>query len=368
MKNILNVLRDTPLDDIEQNVKNIIPYGIPVLGILFCLFVVILAPLRSLIISCAETFLVHRQLNSAIWEFKLISFAFQGIFAFGIILALIYYVKKSASLLSIFIAVMSLLFTAYLFLFLNNPLGHQRNLLFLGAEDLFADCLNVYRYVQNRDPYFNDITGLKEHAYPPFAYLILYPFSQIHTFINNEYFESLWNSKILIFYSALVTALEMIFLAEALKKVCKVNGITTLILLAFSGWFIMTYERGNIIILSIACAVLFLCWYNSENKNERIAALLCLAIAAGLKGYPAVYGFLYFEKKQYKEIIVSACITLALIFIPFLFFRGGYKNITQWVNNTREFNLLYGPMSGYSLRSGNSIFFICLKTRKMAMK
>jgi hypothetical protein len=332
-------------------------YGIPVLGLAFCFLVVMLPPLRRLIVLCAEIFLVHRNLNFVLWNFKLISFALQGIFVFGISFLLIHYVNSTKNFLSVFVTIMVLLFVGYIILFLNNPQGHQKNLLFLGADDLFADILNPLRYVQDRDPYFNDINGLKEHAYPPFVYLILYPFSRIYMYENNEYFESLWNSKILIFYAALITGLEMVFLFEALKKMCKINNVSSMVLLAFSGYFISTFERGNIIILSIACTVLFLCWYDSGEKRERVIALFCLAVAVAMKGYPVIFGFLYFEKKQYKEIAISACVAFILIVAPFFFFKNGYKNAIQMFHNLKEQNLFYRPRSGYSLISGNSIFY-----------
>jgi len=64
-------------------------------------------------------------------------------------------------------------------------------------------------------------------------------------------------------------------------------------------------------------------------------AVISLAFAATLKVYPVLLGFLYFEKKQYREIFLSAIITLLLVFVPFLFFKGGFANIPKQISNIR---------------------------------
>ena len=64
-------------------------------------------------------------------------------------------------------------------------------------------------------------------------------------------------------------------------------------------------------------------------------AVISLAFASTLKVYPVLLGFLYFEKKQYREIFLSAIITLFLVFLPFLFFKRGFSNIPQLINNLK---------------------------------
>ena len=57
-------------------------------------------------------------------------------------------------------------------------------------------------------------------------------------------------------------------------------------------------------------------------------------MAATLKIYPVLFGFLYFEKKQYKEIMLGVIFTLLFVFLPFLFLKRKINiNVHQLLNN-----------------------------------
>jgi hypothetical protein len=96
-------------------------------------------------------------------------------------------------------------------------------------------------------------------------------------------------------------------------------------------------ERANIIILSAAAVCFFICYYDSERKSQRIFAAVMLAFAATLKIYPVIFGVLYFEKKQYKDIVFSFIAVLIFVFLPFLFFQGGFSNIQRIIQYQKEF-------------------------------
>jgi hypothetical protein len=94
-------------------------------------------------------------------------------------------------------------------------------------------------------------------------------------------------------------------------------------------------------VLSAAFTSVYLSYYDSDDKNKRTLAAICLALTTVLKIYPVLLGFLYFEKKQYKDIFFSAIITLFLTFIPFAFFRGGFSNLPQLINNMKIHSASY---------------------------
>ncbi|MFR1477072.1 MAG: glycosyltransferase 87 family protein [Hydrogeniiclostridium mannosilyticum] len=71
----------------------------------------------------------------------------------------------------------------------------------------------------------------------------------------------------------------------------------------FSGPMFFLLERGNILIAVFAFSLVFLALYDSEKFSHRLIAYICLAVAAAIKLYPAVLGFLVLYKR-YKETVL----------------------------------------------------------------
>ena len=95
------------------------------------------------------------------------------------------------------------------------------------------------------------------------------------------------------------------------------------------------------------------------DKKINVFACLCLALAASLKIFPALFGFLYFEKKQYKHIIVSAVMALILFFAPFFFFTNGIQNISRYLSNVTMFaNGGQNEMFGFLKKIAMCVFLI----------
>jgi hypothetical protein len=238
--------------------------------------------------------------------------------------------------LNIFVATILLMFVLFLIGLFRNPMGNQRNIFYAGLNDFFADFFNVLRYISERDPYFNTINGYGEKIYLPLVYLLLYPFSQLDGF-NTMTLQQTWVSKMGIMSVFGFTAVSVLLLFLALNQIRKRYDIPFYVLvgLCLSYVFIFSIERGNLIILSAAFVSVYLSYYDSDDKNKRMAASICLALAAVLKIYPVLLVFLYFDKKQYKDIFFSAILALLFAFIPFVFFKGGFSNIIQLINNMK---------------------------------
>ena len=80
----------------------------------------------------------------------------------------------------IFVIILSACFIAWItFIFLEKRDSRQYALFYAKGRDFLADAVNPIGYASLRDPYNNEMfLGLGEKAYPPLAYLCLYPFSQ----------------------------------------------------------------------------------------------------------------------------------------------------------------------------------------------
>lgn len=87
----------------------------------------------------------------------------------------------------------------------------------------------------------------------------------------------------------------------------------------------------------IACILLLRALELREHKDRtgKERALLCIAVAAGLKIYPAVFGILYIKEKRYQEAARLVLYGILCFFVPFVFF-GGIHGLFQMLQNQRE--------------------------------
>lgn len=81
-------------------------------------------------------------------------------------------------------------------------------------------------------------------------------------------------------------------------------------------------ERGNISFLTAVMVLIALYLKDSDNAVHREAALILIAMAAGLKLYPAVAGFIYIKEKRYREGVRLLIYGLIVFFVPFAFVGG----------------------------------------------
>jgi len=242
-------------------------------------------------------------------------------------------IKKNNSVYIItFVCISCVLFFVFALQLIQNPLGPQRLIFNSGLDSFFSDFFVILTRVADRDPYNKGLN------YFPLSYVILYPFSQLDNF-GAMTVEEAWNSKMGLISVFLFTGFSVYLLFMSLGLIRKKSHapFCVLVSLVLSFTFLNAIERGNLIILAAAFLGFFICYYDSENKYERMFAAVSLAMASTLKVYPVLFGFLYFEKKQYREIFLSAAVTLLLIFLPFLFFRNGFNDIPKLFHDVGEF-------------------------------
>lgn len=118
------------------------------------------------------------------------------------------------------------------------------------------------------------------------------------------------------------------------------------LLLMLSVPFLYMVERGNIIILSLIGTLAFFAMKDSEKRWVREIGYLCLAFAAAIKIYPAIFGFILIKEKKYKEAFRLAIYGIVVFTVPFLFFCAeGIKGIV----------LFFGNLLGWSSAYVNSV-------------
>lgn len=131
------------------------------------------------------------------------------------------------------------------------------------------------------------------------------------------------------------------------EKLLKQWGI---ILLMLSVPFLYTVERGNIILLSFIGTLAFFVMKDSEKRWVRDVGYLCLAFAAAIKIYPAIFGFVLVKEKRYKDALRLAIYGIVVFAVPFLFFcKEGIVGIPLFFGN------LFGWSSAYTNLIANQV-------------
>ncbi|MEI0539276.1 glycosyltransferase family 87 protein [Brachyspira pulli] len=251
----------------------------------------------------------------------------------------------------LFILLLSFTILLFIIFFIKDKGGRQLNIVLRGW-DLFADFYNILIYVSEKDMYFNPINGFEQKSYLPLTYIFIYMFSIVKNYINMTLYDiqidPISNMSLIIFIF-----IGILLLILSLKKLYNKKEYNYIIpaLLFMTSPIICTIERGNIILHAAAFTSIFLCLYKSEKKHEQIIALISLGIASALKIYPVLLGFLLLQEKRYKDIIIGALITLALVFLPFFFFNkhSFSENFLQWISNVKLFPEVYGIRYGLTL-------------------
>ena len=97
------------------------------------------------------------------------------------------------------------------------------------------------------------------------------------------------------------------------------------------------YERGNIIIIALVCSMFFVFFKDSENKIVRELSLILLAIAAGVKIYPAFLGMLLLYDKEYKRAARTLVYGGMCFFCPFFVFKEGIYGVPIFLSKLFAF-------------------------------
>lgn len=144
------------------------------------------------------------------------------------------------------------------------------------------------------------------------------------------------------------------------KLELKNRSASLAILVVFiSAPFMFTLERGNLILVAFILTMFFCLFYESENKYIREIAYLCLAIAAAIKLYPAIFGLLIIKKRKWKAAVRTTAYGILMFVVPF-FYYDGFKSLKIMVNAllyTSNLTEKLGEEFGYGVNV--SLYNIC---------
>jgi hypothetical protein len=227
------------------------------------------------------------------------------------------------------------------------------------GSDFFMDFFNSIRDASTKDVYKEGI------IYPPLANIFFYVLSLM---IDPElasttfaYRRLLQSDYVCLFLYFVFVVLSLVLFVSLIKNHMKNNNLERYsysfpLLLVFSYPMIYCIQRGNIALLSLVFSMFFVFNRNSENKFMRELSLILLAVAAGIKLYPAAFGLLLITDRKFKESIRLVIYGLICFVLPF-FFYDGIESIRDLIFNLKNF-------SDYSLEK-LSPAFVCVDVLAM---
>ncbi len=252
--------------------------------------------------------------------------------------------KTENNSLTVFLAAMivSLLVFVGLCCYYGN--GYNRFTFYKAGEDMFMDFFNSVRdATQGIDCY-----GERRVIYPPLAncyYLFCSRFmtdAYCNTDIHGRlaFFDVRANIMPFLITTIICCVLFGIFISHNLKKEKPVSVIATLFLI-INVPMLRLIERGNILFIALVLVAFFIGYRDSENKVIRELSYISLALAAGIKLYPALFGILLLFDKKFKEAIRTVIYGILAFVLPFAFY-GGIEGFKLWYRNIRSFSEFKG--------------------------
>lgn len=225
----------------------------------------------------------------------------------------------------------------------------QMEVFFRDSNDVFMDFFNSVKYSDGLSPYNWGVPA--EHNLLPLTYVLLYPLASYVRHIQNASFDSMnayamRSMQIPAIACAAFMIISFALMFYSLYYASKRSEKEKLLLLgafAVSAPFLFNIDRANTLILTIPLCFIFFQFYDSTNIKLKHLGFICLAIAAALKIYPAMFGILLLRDKRWKDAIFTIIYGLFFAIVPFFFLKGGFINNIVWcIDCMKEHALVYG--------------------------
>lgn len=208
------------------------------------------------------------------------------------------------------------------------------------GHDDFMDFFNSIRDASTKEVYKNGI------IYPPLANLFFYVLSRM---VKPELLElpfilrkALLNDTTCLTLYAVFVFVCVVPFVQMMRN--KLNGSASPrtafgfpLLMVFSYPMLYCIQRGNILLLAMVLTMFFVFYRNDERKWVRELSYIALAVAAGIKLYPAVFGLLLLTDKKFKEALRLVLYGAFFIFVPF-FFYDGFESMRDLYENLKAFS------------------------------
>lgn len=224
----------------------------------------------------------------------------------------------------------------------------------LFGKDYFNDFYNSMCDAGSRNVYTE--TGV---IYPPLSSLFFYIISKMvpqrYIVLEKDRREVIYTNGMcqivfLLFIVVSILVMGMLLYDVLQRSTPKLGSFLTAVSLTMSFPMLYCIQRGNTILLALFLCGVFVFYRNSENKIVRELSYIALALAAGFKIFPALFGLLLIFDKKYKEAGRLVIYGILAFFVPFAFY-GGFDIFIEFIKNLSSFS---AKASTYSVQ-GTSV-------------
>jgi hypothetical protein len=210
-----------------------------------------------------------------------------------------------------------------------------RSMLFTDKTDMFMDFFASIQY--GSKPYMYNV------IYPPFInmlYALLGHFTIVRD--NNDLATRLSGLMtrssqtgffVFCFYTSVVYG-GLVWIINKIKEGNKKEKRVFIFVSLLSLPFLYAFERGNSILPTLLFILVYLKYYSSGNKKLQYLSFFALAMAAGIKIVPAIFGVLLIREKRYRDACICAMIGAFVFFVPFFFTDGNIFNLLNNIKST----------------------------------
>lgn len=190
-------------------------------------------------------------------------------------------------------------------------------------EDYFMDFFNSIRDSSTEGVYTE-----RNSIYPPLAVMIfrlmawILPYESISVAYADRWDmqdDQLMNMIYLVFALFSICIITKCISDYGRDRNYRITGEIVAFSIIFSYPMLYCLERGNILILAVGLAMFFVFFRDSSNKVIRELSLICLALSAGLKIFPAILGALLLFDKQWKRAIRCVIYGVLAVVLPLVF-------------------------------------------------
>ncbi|MBO4899412.1 MAG: DUF2029 domain-containing protein [Lachnospiraceae bacterium] len=177
-------------------------------------------------------------------------------------------------------------------------------------------------------------------CFPPLSYLMYYFASRILTRygaipgLTLDFNTAPYAFLVIVYYTLIVSFLLFLgisFWGDDRKRA----AILFICLMVSIPFFAGGVSVANSTLLVMALMLIALALKDSESRFLRELALIIIAVCAGFKIYPAVFGLYYLLEKRFKEAARLTVYGIVLFFAPFALY-GGMEGLSRWIFNVRS--------------------------------